>query len=201
MNFIECEYFLDSDSPDFLALCETNLVWRYQNILNPNIMEEKSTKFTKLWYYIKSSTPPNMYYQHALKAFLSLLNFISKNCNLFFFFLIKFVKLSLTGCICYIYAFFLFIFVNYIKRNYFFFTSWNFSSKPVLPLSSLNNFMEFAVPFVKQSASCSSLLHHYNQALFFHGNHFTNNNISFCNLFSVTVSVDCMESIRDLLSI
>ena len=24
-NFVECEYFLESNSPDFLALCETNL--------------------------------------------------------------------------------------------------------------------------------------------------------------------------------
>ena len=50
-------------------------------------------------------------------------------------------------------------FKNYIKRKDFFLTSWNYSSKPVLPLSTLNNFMQFAVPFVKQSASCDSLLH------------------------------------------
>ena len=24
-NFVDCEYFLESDSPDILALCETNL--------------------------------------------------------------------------------------------------------------------------------------------------------------------------------
>ena len=47
-------------------------------------------------------------------------------------------------------------FLNKIKSNEckeFFSTSWNYSSKPVLICSTFINFMQFAVPFVKQSAS------------------------------------------------
>ena len=72
--------------------------------------------------------------------------------------------------------------------------------KPVLPLSIFRNFMLFAVPFVKQSASCNSLLHHSTEITFFMAIISQPIQISIFNLAPVTVLVECMTSIRDLLS-
>ena len=57
-NFIDCESFLESNSPDILALCETNLVDSTDsgNYL-PLIRKDSTTLMHGLAVYVKEGLP------------------------------------------------------------------------------------------------------------------------------------------------
>ena len=55
-NFVDCESFLESNSPDILALCETNLDFSVRGYL-PLIRKDSSTHMHGLAVYVKEGLP------------------------------------------------------------------------------------------------------------------------------------------------
>ena len=78
MNFVECESFLESDSPDILALCETNLddSIDFGNVsvrgYLPSIQKDSITHIHGLAFYMKEGLPfaPDVSLENSADSYL-----------------------------------------------------------------------------------------------------------------------------------
>ena len=92
-NFVDCETFLESNSPDILALCEANLNdsidsgnFSVRSYL-PLIQKDSSTHMHSLAVYVKEGLPfaPDLSLENSPDSYLCLRLASSHSVSLFFF--------------------------------------------------------------------------------------------------------------------